>query len=210
MTMPQMSHAFSNPDCWAGGSIDALMYFSGSSAAIAAEISHAIWSTPALDGPYLDRNRDPELQIRYEFSGFGFDGYQTLFGRIQLHDGQLATFTQSTIIDDDGLWIYAGPPIGGLPEAWDVGAYPFEDGKPTTWLCPLITQLRELAGRVHDIHPMQAATYGWLTLIDVDLVVGAVGGKIPEERWAGISIFRDNREVFYPATHLGAPIRKGV
>ncbi|MDB5346398.1 MAG: hypothetical protein JWP89_4775 [Schlesneria sp.] len=172
-----------------------------------AEITRVLWSYPQLDGPYLDRHREPESQERFDLTDYGQDGFESLLGILKTWDGHEVPFTQSTVVDDDGLWVYAGPPLGGLPVSWDVGAYPFDDGKPADWLLPLVEQLGELSEYVHRRCPMLAATYGWLTVLDVDIVVDAIVGKIPDERWCAIRTWKGSESTYYPRNQPHAPLR---
>jgi hypothetical protein len=193
---------FTQPDCWTGGSIDALMFFGDASIPLAGKITGYAWSFPDLDGPYLDRTCEPHQQSCYDLGDFGYDGFQSLCGVMNTSDGHRVPIVQSTIIDEHGLWIYLGSTVGGLPPRWDVGAYPFDDGKPITWLLPLVEQLRALTAYVHQQYPLLAASYGWLTLDDVDILLEVIAGQIPDKRWAGISVWRGNESTYYPSTHL--------
>lgn len=194
-----MTTLFTNPDAWSGGSVDALMFFGHVANATVVEITRAIWSYAQLDGPYLDRNSEPRFQKQFNFAKYGNEGFESLVGILKTWDGHDVPFNQSTIVDEQGLWVYAGPTVGGLPPLWDIGAYPFDDGKPTPWLPPLVQQLCELSYHVHQHQPIVAATYGWLTVRDVDIVMDAIGGKIPDERWAGICVWRGNESSYFPA-----------
>jgi hypothetical protein len=202
-----MQPVFTKPDAWTGGSIDALMCFGVWRRDKVAEITRALWSYPQLDGPYLDRHREPESQERFDLTDYGQDGFASLLGSLMTWDGHEVPFTQYTVIDDDGLWVYAGPPLGGLPVSWDVGAYPFDDGKPADWLLPLVEQLGELSEYVHRSCPILAATYGWLTVLDVDIVVDAIAGKIPEERWCAIRTWKGSESTYYPRNQPHPPLR---
>ncbi|MEI8382464.1 MAG: hypothetical protein WCJ09_20190 [Planctomycetota bacterium] len=171
------------------------------------EITRAVWSFPQLDGPYFGQRCEPDQKVRFDLTDYGSDGVVAHYGIFRTWDGYEAPFAQYIVVDDDGLWIYAGTPVGGLPTVWDVGAYPLDDGKPTLWLPPLVQQLGELTEHVHRCCPIKVATYGWLTLLDVDIVMKVVAGQIPDERWFGIRIWNGSDSRYFPPNHTESPLR---
>jgi len=202
-----MKSLFTRPDAWTGGNIDALMYFGRVSADRAVAVARALWSYPMLDGPYQLRDREPEDQSHCEFSAAEDGGWPQSVGVLTHFDGSRSSFVHTTIRDDDGLWVYAGPTLGGLPPEWKIGAYPIEDGAPTLWLEPLLRELRALTDHVHQRCPILAAAYGWLDLSDLDTILNAIAGVVPEERWTGLAIWRDSGFDYYPPTSSEAPIQ---
>jgi hypothetical protein len=203
----QMQKIFTHPDSWSGGSVDALIYVGAANIDDANEVSRSLWSFPRLKGPYLYRDVEPDQQVPIAVPEMCDNSLQQLDGVYTHHDGSKSDFTHTTIIDDDGLWVYAGPSVGGLPKEWNVGAYPFSDGKPANWLSPLYDDLRAIVKRISQFTPLKAATYGWLTVLDCDRLIEAVAGHIPDDRWGPIDVWRDGHHSYFPATHFDAPIR---
>jgi hypothetical protein len=202
-----MNPQFTNPDSWAGGSIDALMFFGQSPVEKAIAAAKALWSIDRLDGPYRDRTVEPSGQDRCGFDRFTTDGCEQLTGVMTHDDGTTSPFVHTTIFDDDGLWVYAGPPMGGLPDHWNVGAYPVDDGKPTAWLEPLLDSLQSLSHEVHKICPVRAAVYGWLDLAEPDRILEALSGKIPDERWHGLTLWDGDACTYFPPTRTEPPMQ---
>jgi hypothetical protein len=202
-----MNPLFTLPDAWSGGSIDVLMFFGDSSVEEAVAVGEAIWSVDCLDGPYRDRHIEPSQQARCGYSGFTDDGCEQLVGVLTHPDGLLSSFVHTTVRDDDGLWVYLGPPTGGLPDSWDVGAYPFDDGKPTQWLELLFGTLQRICEHVHSRCPAKGAIIGWDTLADPEALLAALSGNIPAERWAPITIWTHEGRFDYPATHTEPPMQ---
>lgn len=182
------------------------MFFGEATINDALVVSKAIWSFQRLSGPYRDRNCDPNRQTVISNPDFTDVGCEELVGVYTNHDGQKSNFVHTTIIDDDGLWVYAGPTIGSLPESWSIGAYPFEDKSPTTWLKPLYDDLHLIVKHVNDSIAIKGATYGWLTSEDCDTLLAALDGTIPIKRWGPFDMWRDGQNEHYPATNLEAPM----
>ena len=205
-----MKPVFTSPDAWSGGNIDALIYFGLAPLETAITVGQALWSSPLLDGPYQERHIEPSLQEHCDYSGFEDDGCEQLVGVLTHPDGIQSPFVHTTICDEDGLWIYIGTPTGGLPDIWNIGAYPFDDGKSATWLPSFIATLQEIAEHVHSLCLAQGAIYGWDTLADPEELLAALNGKISSERWAPISLWTSGVREDYPATHTEPPIQPGI
>jgi hypothetical protein len=202
-----MTRLFTNTDSWTGSTVDALMFFGAATVEQAIDVARAIWSYPRLDGPYRFRDVEPQNQPLADFSRFSDNGCEQLLGVFTHSDGSRSPFVHTTILDDNGLWVYAGPTIGGLTSIWNVGAYPIEDGTPANWLGPLLQDLRVLTEHVYQRCPILGAMYGWLTTIDLNILLEAVAGRIPDERWNGLAIWRESECDYFPPTHFEAPIR---
>lgn len=202
-----MEKLFTRPDTWNGGSVETLMYFGPATHEVALAVAKSLWSLPRLLGPYSARDLEPDAQPIVDHPHFDEDYCEQLVGVYTHHDGTQSPFVHTTIIDEDGLWVYAGPTVGGLPAEWGVGAYPFGDDRKLTWLEPLYDDLRLIVQHVAGSANILAAVYGWHTLVDLDTLLGAVAGTIPEERWGPIEVWSEGKRCFYPATHLDAPMR---
>lgn len=203
-----MAHCFHDPDAWSGGTIDTLMFFGPRSVVDATQVAKSLWSFDRLTGPYRQRHIDPQLQALLTSFEFTDDGCEQLVGTYQHSCGSLSPFVHTTIRDEDGLWIYAGIPMGGMPAEWDVGAYPLDDGKPVTWLPPLIEELRKITAYIDCAHSVLAAVYGWLDVSAIDKIVNALAGKIPGDRWHAIEIWRNHGVEYFPMTKTEALITR--
>lgn len=200
--MRQSQEIFTRPYAWAGGNVDALMYFGAAGIDEANAISRAVWSYPRLEGPYQHRDIEPDRQVPVAVPQMSIYGHADSDGVFTHHDGSRSAFVHSALIDEDGLWVYAGLTVGGLPEDWDVGAYPFGDSNPNKWLLPLYDSLRALVIHVSQSTPPRAAIYGYCPEASLHVPLEAVEGHVPEERWAPIDVWRDGRHSYFPATHL--------
>ena len=205
-----MTQCFQSPDAWSGGSIDALMFFGPRPVTEAMQIADSLWKFSRLAGPFRQRNIDPQFQTRITSFDFTEDGCESLFGTYKHACGAFSPFAQSTIRDNDGLWVYAGIPMGGMPEEWDVGAYPFDDGKPVTWLPPLIEELRKLTAYIDSAHFVRAAVYGWLDVSATDIIADALAGKIPRDRWYPVEVWNNHSVGYFPMTKTEALITKNA
>ena len=196
-----MNHPFQNPDAWSGGTFDVLMFFGPTSLDRTIEISNRIWRYPLLNGPYRERSILPSQQVKVEPS-FSEDGCEQLVGEFRHQDNLISPFVQTTIIGDDGLWIYAGIPMAGFPDTWDVGAYPFDDGKPLDWIIKINGELKLLADFVREKYPVLALALGWFDVSILDTIEDAMDGKIHDDRWHHLEIQTGDEWMTYPITRL--------
>jgi hypothetical protein len=201
-----MSTLFTKTDAWTGGSIDVLMFFPGAGVEHAIRVGRRLWGFASLDGPYRERTIEPASQPTADFTRFTSEGCEQLLGVMHYADGSCSPFIHTSIIDDDGLWVYAGPSLGGLPQDWGVGAYPFCDGRPITWLAPLYTTLRDLAQHVHSHSPVRVAAFGWLDLAAPDMLLSVLRDGVPPDRWVGLSLWDGDCPAYYAPTHSEAPM----
>ena len=196
-----MVSPFQNCDAWSGGSFDVLMFFGPASIDKTIELARRLWSHPRLNGPYRDRNSLPTQQSKVE-PRFTEDGCEQLVGEYSHENGEISPFVHTTIRDDDGLWVYAGIPMGGFPDSWDVGAYPFDDGKPVDWIIELIDELAPLSEFVVDQHAARAIAYGWFDVSILDTIEDALNGKTRDDRWHHLEVQTEDGWKVYPITKL--------
>jgi hypothetical protein len=200
--MRQPQKIFTRPSAWAGGNVDALMYFGAEGIDEANAVSRAVWSYPRLEGPYEHHDVEPDQQVPIAVPQIGVDEFGYAIGVYTHHDGSRSAFKHATVIDEDGLWVYTGVTVGGLPEEWDVGACPFGDDNPKKWQLTLYESLRALVMHVSQSTPPRAAIYGFCTEASLHVPLEAVEGHVPEERWAPIDVWRDGHHSYFPATHF--------
>ena len=196
-----MTHPFQNPDSWSGGTFDALMYFGPASITETLRISETIWRYARLNGPYRERHLLPSQQEKVT-PDYTDDGCEQLVGEFHHQNNAVSPFVHTTIRDDDGLWIYCGIPMAGFPPDLDVGAYPFDDGKPVEWVIDFTNQLQTFTDYVRIHHSMLAAAFGWFDISILDTLDDAMNGKIHDDRWHQIELATENGWQVYPITKL--------
>jgi hypothetical protein len=200
--MRQPQKIFTRPYAWAGGSVDALMYFGAAGIDEANAVSRAVWSYPRLEGPYEHHDVEPDQQVPIAVPQIGVDEFGYAIGAYTHHDGSRSAFKHATVIDEDGLWVYTGVTVGGLPEDWDVGGYPAGGGNPKEWLPPLYDSLRALVMHVSQTTPPRAAIYSFCPEESLDVPIEAAEGNIPDDRWCPIDVWRDGQHSYYPMTRF--------
>ncbi len=198
---------FQNLDSWSGGEFDALMYFGQVSVQNALQIAERVWSFQQLNGPYRHRHIPTASQLKVA-PDFSDDGCEQLVGHYRHVDGQLSPFVHTTIRGEDGLWIYAGVPMGGFPVDWNVGAYPFDDGREVDWTVQFTEELRSMTAFVRQRFPMLAAAYGWFDVSILDTLDDALRGRIHDDRWHAMEIQTEAGWQLFPATKLEPLFRK--
>ena len=196
-----MVNLFQNPDAWSGGTFDALMYFGPTPLERTVEIANHIWRYPQLNGPFRDRHQLPAQQPKAK-PNFTEDGCEPLVGEYRHQDHTISSFVQTTIRDDDGLWIYAGIPMGGISASWDVGAYPFDDGRPVDWVIDLTNELQLFTRFVRGKYPVRAIAYGWFDISILDTIDDAMNGTIYNDRWHHLELQTEAGWRVYPITKL--------
>ena len=187
-----MQGVFTIPDAWSGGSIELLILIHDSSKNIRVKISNTLWQFPFIDGPYTSNQIEPELQVKKSTNDT-----EARFGIAELNDGKKFAFGTSVIEDEDGVWLYAGIPMGSLAQFFPVGGYPFESSNHQNWQPQVHEWFVSLAKHLHESLPYERGVIGWLTSSEVDEIVDQI---IPDERhstyilWCknGLEIFEVN------------------
>lgn len=170
-----ITNMFTEPGTWHGGSIELLMLFRGESSVVRERIGSALWAQPCLDGPYLLNGVEPEEQIKVAWNGL-----DPSYGVATLTNQGRVAFCSSFVEDEDGLWLYAGIPMGALGYEFPVGAYPFGSEDPSSWLAPLHEWFVSLAKQMYASNAFDAAVIGWLTTMEVEELAS---GVIPDNRY---------------------------
>lgn len=167
---------FTEPDTWNGGNIELLVALGPSSAERRLGASRAVWRWSALRGPYPRRDVEPgDQQLVANGTGAGhYYGVATL----PRATGDVA-FATCFVEDDDGLWLYAGSPLGSLGTVLPVGAFPFGGLGSAAWELTVYEWLFGLAQHLFAEVPFERAVVGWLTTLEVEQLAQAV---VPEQR----------------------------
>lgn len=169
---------FTEPGTWNGGSIDLLVALGPSVGARRLNASRAVWQWSALQGPYAHRDVEPSCQVTVAPTAVGHHyGVATLPNGA----GQVA-FTTFFVEDDDGLWLYAGVPLGSLDTTYPVGAFPFGERNTEPWESIVYEWLFGLAEHIFSAVPFERAVVGWLTTLEVEQLAHSV---VPEQRGHG-------------------------
>lgn len=185
-------HPFQNEQTWTGGSFE-ILFSLGEKNEI--HLLEKLWFEMGFDGPYIDNKVIPTKQEKLNSLVNIESG--NLYGTALIENKTVACST-TTIKDEDGVWIYFGFPLGGLNEIYDVGAYPFEDGKNPVWTEQLAQYLREMAEKLFRDVPFDGAIIGWLTAVEVDEILDAIRSAVPEERWFWYLINGNGVLCWYP------------
>jgi hypothetical protein len=192
---------FLNENAWAGGTFDALMYFGPTSLEQTKAIAERLWSYSRLNGPYRERHHAIAMQEKVT-PIFTEDGCEQLVGLYRFGDEELSPFVHTTVQCDDGLWVYAGIPMGGFPSNWNVGPYPFDDGRDVSWVLEIVRDLRELVAFLRSSFFIPAAAYGWFDVSILDTIEDALNGRLHDDRWHPIELQTGTELKYYPITKL--------
>lgn len=151
----------------------------------------AVWSWSSLVGPYTSADVEPNEQIVCQPANEEATyGVATLPGSL----GKVAF--QSTFVEDsEGLWLYAGAPLGSLGTVLPVGAFPFGEPAVEPWEHILYAWLFGLAEHLHAEVPFERAIMGWLTTAEVDELAAK---RLPTIRYHGYVVSNGGRLQYYP------------
>lgn len=166
---------FTEPDTWSGGSVELLVALGHMNDDDRLRAIQAVWAWPALQGPYGDCHIEPTGQVA---ATPGIEGRYYGLATLPNETGQVA-FSTCFVEDDNGLWLYAGVPLGSLGTACPVGAFPFGEGGTQDWERTVYKWLFGLAKHLFNAIPFDRAVIGWLTTLEVDEIVRKT---IPEVR----------------------------
>lgn len=183
-------HLFTDSDVWTGGSIELLCALGLSDEERRKKLLAALWSWPNLQGPYARRDQEPSQQSLAQPSS------ESRYG-VALLPGQLGTvaFQATTVEDDDGLWLYAGSPVGSLSRVLPVETFPFGDSKVEQWEHMVYTWLFGLAEHINTYVPFERAIIGWITTAEVDELAAK---QIPVQRFHGYIVRGESELIYFP------------
>jgi len=166
-----------------------------------------IWQYDGLDGCYEDEHVEPLHQTRLPptIEKTKLLGVATLPDRRQAACGTVIVREDDFTGRDDGSdWVVLFLPMGALDSVYNVGAYPFEDGKDfRTWRKPLDDWLARVAAAVF------AAVLFPLALIGHEVSGTTYAAEIsntglPAERWVGYLWQEGEHLAWYPPTQYEA------
>ena len=198
---------FTNEHTWSGGFYELAIELGLRSEARLEAAINAIWQDARLEGCYTRRDLEPAEQPRVEPTLEMREKYAHLLGVATLPGGGRAACGTFIIRQEDGIdWLGFYIPMGALSTIYDVGAFPFNDGKASQhWREHLDAWLAEIAQTVFAAAPFDLAIIGDEASGDVSAAEFAVSG-VPESRWHGYLWREDKKLIWYPPTIYTAPI----
>jgi hypothetical protein len=179
---------FTKPHTWDGGYYELALVLGQPSDERLSVALATLWSQPQLDGCYLERGIEPNEQPRVPPSHEILLSGRFLYGIAQLPNNSRIACSTSLVREDEGEdWLYFILPVGALAQAYDVGAYPFDEGRRShaEWQKPLDDWLAKMGQAVFSVVQYRVG------LIDHEIYsllhsVHQFGtNRLPEERYYG-------------------------
>jgi hypothetical protein len=197
-------------DIWAGGFYELAIELGPRSDTRLESAPLTLWQNVRLEGCYLRRDFEPANQQRLQPSLSLLERYGHLLGVATLPNKSQVTCGVVAIREDSGIdWLDFYLPMGALATAYDVGAFPFDDGKDSQWWRePLDGWLVELAQAVFAAAPFSLALVGHEVSGHAYAADLSLNG-IPAERWDGYLWQETANLLWYPPTIYNAPITAG-
>ncbi|MBC8135509.1 MAG: hypothetical protein H8F28_06450 [Fibrella sp.] len=195
---PKLRQLFTAAHTWNGGFYELAIELGLHSDERLRKALQTIWQCDGLDGCYVARDVEPSQQSRLSPS---LD--TSALGVATLPDGEQVACGTFIVREDNGNgpdWIGFYLPMGALGSVYDVGAFPFVDGKSSrVWREPLDDWLRQIAAAVFVVVPFS------LALIGHEVSGTAYADKIritgvPDERWVGLLWGDAGELIWYPPT----------
>jgi hypothetical protein len=184
----------------------------------------ALWANPRLEGPYLDRDREPADQKVVDPRG-GIS--EVLSGIAALPDGAGVLCSSIVVLLDDGYELSLCIPVNALAVAWpQIGDFPFVGGRSSpadggsearrplraprvpedddrAWQEPLEEWLAGFGRAVFDAVPFPVALIGFEGGLLSDDEERRLVEEMPEKRSVGVLRQEQDQLAWYPATSRG-------
>ena len=202
--MERTKQYFTPQGVWWGGFYEIEMRLGPHSEERVALALESLWSHPSLEGCYLRRDQEPDVQKTVNPREHAGEGH--LYGIASLPDG--AKICCGTYVlrmqgeDGNPLANFLGfyVPLASLGTVYEVGAYPFADAEQArVWVDELNSWLADLGKSVYSRINFEGALIGF----EVDFTAaGAIRGEgIPAERYEGYLWPVSGRLEWYPPTN---------
>ena len=197
---------FTQEDTWKGGFYELAIELGPRSNARLEAALAALWQNPRLRGCYALRGLEPTNQLRLEPSLTLLERYGHLLGVTTLPNAMLAACGVVAVRENTGTdWLDFYIPMGALTMAYDVGAFPFDDGKNSqVWREPLDNWLVTLAHDVFTAVPFALALVGHEVSGQTCAAEITTLG-IAAERWEGYLWQEAGTLLWYPPTIYKSP-----
>lgn len=198
---------FTDEHTWSGGFYELAIELGLRSVERLDAAMNAVWQNARLEGCYTRRDLEPAEQQRVKPTLEIREQYYHLLGIATLPGGSKVACGTFVVQQEDGIdWLGFYIPMGALPTIYEVGAFPFDDGKASQyWREPLDDWLVELAQAVFAVVPFALAAIGDDASGSISATEFAVSG-VPESRWHGYLWRQAAKLVWYPPTVYAAPI----
>ena len=159
-----MRKFFTNENTWFGGHYELAIEVGPTSDTQLLAALRAIWTHPSLDGCYLDRDKEPDEQSRVQpvpelLSTMHLQGIANLPNGLRIACGTCLIREENEGPD----WLDFYLPLGALGNAYDIGAYPFDETEHSheVWQKPLDEWLVELSKYIFTLSPFRLALIGF-------------------------------------------------
>jgi hypothetical protein len=198
-----MHPRFTNLDTWAGGFYELSMELPAQDDATTARALTTLWLLPQLAGCYARNDIEPSQQVALDLAELPIEGH--LYGIAILPDGHRCVCgSYTTHFASDGRWLNFYLPMAALEKLYPVGGYPF--GPATPELAAALTSLNEWFRTVAEgVYQRFAFAFGVIGFeTDYVAVKTQTLDAIPEERWDGLLIPKEDGLIWYPPTEYGS------
>jgi len=199
---------FTHPDTWNGGFYElAIQVSGGHSDEKLLSALETLWTHPDLEGCYLHADVESALQERITPSVSHIQTGEHLRGLAHLPNGLRVACGTVLVREDEGSdWLDFYLPMGALSTAYDVGGFPFGDGKKdhVIWRIPIDKWLLNIGYHVFREVRFELALIGHDVLGETSAAVILSKG-IPEKRWISYLLPQGDSLRSYPCTEYGAP-----
>ena len=203
-----MKNLFTEPDAWHGGFFEFTFELPQASTFSINQVLAKLWSVPTLDGCFLKNNVEPEQQEK--LSPMEIDNKGHWYGVANLPNGKQSccgTFWMD--YESAGCWITYYLPLGSLANAYHIGSYPFKAEKQgvSNWMIEINDCLVNIARQIYPIVKFELGIIGF----DVDFfeVKKQLEKGLPNERWEGLLVAKDNQLLWFPPTIYDSPFTTG-
>ena len=142
---------FTQADAWNGGFYELALEVGPTSDTDLRKALEALWKYPSLTGCFLRRDQEPDVQERVDPTQISFDLGARLLGLAHLPNGNTVACGSGLVREENGPdWLDFYLPMGSLSQAYDVGAYPFDEPRksPDPWQKPIDQWLAEIGSFV--------------------------------------------------------------
>lgn len=201
-----MKQLFTDAGVWSGGFYELVFKVPDPSQKGARKAVIALWKDPAIEGCFLERDREPVQQVRISSAEIPLQSHS--YGIATLSNGNVCVCGSFWgTYGEKGSWVTLYLPLGSLGKAYPTGAYPFNrKGEPSsgTWLREINLWLKNIAEAVYEQAPFKVAMIGYE--VDFLEVKEQMLTAVPEKRWEGILVPKGDELLWYPPNVYVPPL----